>query len=114
MGHRLEEMRGSTPRVIGQRLRDLSEQKNISQGDEEKRTGLLRCHISRVENGHTVPSVETLEKLARRLEIPTYRLFTADADVEKPNIPPQDIPGPAANTKQDRELRVFANLLSHV
>lgn len=46
-------------------------------------------------------------------EIPTYRLFTADADVEKPNIPPQDIPGPAANTKQERELLVFAKLLSH-
>jgi hypothetical protein len=45
-------------------------------------------------------------------EIPTYRLFTADADVEKPNLPPQDIPGPAANTKQERELRVFAKLLS--
>jgi hypothetical protein len=46
-------------------------------------------------------------------EIPTYRHFTADADVEKPNLPPQDIPGPAANTKQEGELRVFAKLLSH-
>jgi hypothetical protein len=66
-----------------------------------------------VENGRTVPCLETLEKLARTLEIPTYRLFTADAGIEKPNIPLQDIPGPAANTKQDRELRVFANLLAH-
>jgi transcriptional regulator with XRE-family HTH domain len=76
--------------VIGERLKDLREQKKMSQGDVEKRTGLLRCYISRVENGHTVPSVETLEKMARALEIPTYRLFTDDVDVKKPNIPVQN------------------------
>src|SRR5258707_12890087 len=61
--------------VIGNRLRELRESKELSQGDIEKRTGLLRCYISRVENGHTVPSVETLEKMARALEVPMYRLF---------------------------------------
>jgi transcriptional regulator with XRE-family HTH domain len=61
--------------VIGNRLRELRESKSLSQGDIEKRTGLLRCYISRVENGHTVPSIETLEKMARALEIPMYRLF---------------------------------------
>jgi transcriptional regulator with XRE-family HTH domain len=61
--------------VIGNRLKELRESKQLSQGDIEKRTGLLRCYISRVENGHTVPSVETLEKLARALELPMYRLF---------------------------------------
>jgi transcriptional regulator with XRE-family HTH domain len=61
--------------VVGDRLRQLREAKDLSQGDIEKRTGLLRCYISRVENGHTVPAVETLEKLARALEVPMYRLF---------------------------------------
>ena len=61
--------------VIGNRLRELRKSKQLSQGDIEKRTGLLRCYISRVENGHTVPSVETLEKMARALELPMYRLF---------------------------------------
>jgi transcriptional regulator with XRE-family HTH domain len=61
--------------IIGDRLRALREQKNFSQGEVEKRTGLLRCYISRVENGHTVPAVETLEKFARALEVPMYRLF---------------------------------------
>jgi transcriptional regulator with XRE-family HTH domain len=50
--------------VIGDRLRQLREEKKLSQGDIEKRTGLFRCYTSRVENNHTVPSVETLEKLA--------------------------------------------------
>jgi len=61
--------------IISDRLRELREEKNLSQGDIEKRTGLLRCYISRVENGHTVPAIETLEKLARALEIPLYQLF---------------------------------------
>ena len=61
--------------VIGDRLRELRESKELSQGDIEKRTGLLRCYISRVENGHTVPAVETLEKMARALEVPMYQLF---------------------------------------
>jgi transcriptional regulator with XRE-family HTH domain len=63
--------------VIGYRLKELRESKQLSQGDIEKRTGLLRCYISRVENGHTVPAVETLEKMARALEVPMYRLFHA-------------------------------------
>jgi transcriptional regulator with XRE-family HTH domain len=63
--------------VIGNRLRELRESKQLSQGDIEKRTGLLRCYISRVENGHTVPAIETLEKMARALEVPMYRRFHA-------------------------------------
>src|ERR1017187_163292 len=61
--------------VIGDRLKELRESKQLSQGDIEKRTGLLRCYISRVENGHTVPAVETLEKFARALNVPMYQLF---------------------------------------
>jgi transcriptional regulator with XRE-family HTH domain len=60
---------------IGDRLRVIREERRLSQGDIEKSTGLLRCYVSRVENGHTVPSLETLEKFARALEVPLYRLF---------------------------------------
>jgi transcriptional regulator with XRE-family HTH domain len=61
--------------VIGKRLKELRESKELSQGDIEKRTGLLGCCISRVENGYTVPAIETLEKMARALVVPMYRLF---------------------------------------
>lgn len=67
--------------IIGERLKELRDAKKFSQGDIEHKTGLLRCYISRVENGHTVPSIETLEKMARALEVPLYRLFY---DGEKP------------------------------
>ncbi len=73
--------------IIGDRIRLLRETKKLSQGDIEKRTGLLRCYISRVENGHTVPAIETLEKLARALEMPLYQLLY---DGDQP--PRQDVP----------------------
>src|SRR5882762_9696724 len=74
--------------VIADRLRALREEKKLSQGDIEKRTGLLRCYISRVENGHTVPAIETLEKMARAMEIPMYQLFyDGKKPPELPNLP---------------------------
>jgi transcriptional regulator with XRE-family HTH domain len=60
---------------LAERIRQLRQAKNLAQGDIEKRTGLLRCYISRVENGYTDPSIETLEKISRALEVPMYQLF---------------------------------------
>jgi transcriptional regulator with XRE-family HTH domain len=74
--------------TIGDRLRELREEKKLSQGEIEKRTGLLRPYISRVENGHTVPSVETIEKFARALEVPMYLLFyDGEKPPKLPNLP---------------------------
>lgn len=54
---------------IGQRLRRLREAKSLSQGDIEKRSGLLRCNISKIENGYTTPSIHVLERWAKALEV---------------------------------------------
>jgi transcriptional regulator with XRE-family HTH domain len=70
--------------IIGDQLRALREQQNLSQGDIEKRTGLLRCYVSRVENGHTVPSIGTLEKWARALGVPLYQVFYEGRDSPSP------------------------------
>jgi transcriptional regulator with XRE-family HTH domain len=61
--------------MLGTRLKEIREDQKLSQGDIERISGLKRCYVSRVENGHTVPAVETLEKLARALGVPMYRLF---------------------------------------
>jgi transcriptional regulator with XRE-family HTH domain len=71
--------------VIGDRLSAVREGKKLSRGDIEKKTGLLRGHVSRVENGHMVPAVETLEKFARALEVPMSQLFY-DGE-EPPQLP---------------------------
>jgi transcriptional regulator with XRE-family HTH domain len=102
--------------IIGDRLRSLREDKKLSQGEIEKRTGLLRCYISRVENGHTVPAFETIEKFARALEIPLYQLFY---DGEEPPVLPNIYKRKTAadiawgrTGKQARLLEKFRQLLS--
>ena len=104
--------------IIGDRLRALREEKKFSQGDIEKKTGLLRCYISRVENGHTVPAIETLEKMARALEIPMYQLFYDGEEPPKlPNLPKRknanDIVW-GSKGKEARLLAKFCRLFSHM
>jgi transcriptional regulator with XRE-family HTH domain len=92
--------------VIGDRLRELREAKMLSQGEIEKRTGLLRCYISRVENNHTVPAIETLEKLARALDVPMYQLFhtgEASSDVRSSRMEDHDDHDNWGMTGRDRE-----------
>jgi transcriptional regulator with XRE-family HTH domain len=102
--------------IIGDRLRTLREAKNLSQGEIEKRSGLLRCYISRVENGHTVPAFETIEKFARALEVPLYQLFY---DGEEPPPMPRVFKRKSAGElawgstgKEARVLEKFRQLLS--
>src|SRR5271168_3288969 len=64
---------------IGITIRGYRLQKGLSQGDIEKRTGLLRCYLSRVENGHTVPSLDTLAKIAQALDLPLAQFFVEDS-----------------------------------
>jgi transcriptional regulator with XRE-family HTH domain len=101
--------------IIADRLRSLREQKNLSQGDIEKRTGLLRCYISRVENGHTVPAIQTLEKMARAMEVPLYQLFYDGEEPPKlPNFPKRkngDDVSWGSSGKDARTLGNFRRLL---
>ena len=94
--NRLE--RGCTDMDVGNRLKQFRELKGLSQGKMEGRTGLLRCYISRVENGHTVPSVETLEKFARALDMPLYQLLYEE---ERP---------PKSIKTQEKEIDDWASL----
>ena len=102
--------------IIGDRLRELREEKNLSQGEIENRTGLLRCYISRVENGHTVPAFETIEKFARALEVPLYQLFyDGEAPPALPNIIKRKTTGDlvwGSSGKEARLLEKFRRLLS--
>jgi transcriptional regulator with XRE-family HTH domain len=104
--------------IIGERLRTIREQKNLSQGDIERKTGLLRCYISRVENGHTVPAIGTLEKLARALEVPLYQLFyDGENPPELPALPKKaagEAPEWGASGKRARVWQRFHTLLSRM
>src|SRR5947209_17660977 len=78
---------------IGATIRAYRQQKGMSQGDIEKRTGLLRCYLSRVENGHTVPSLETLQKIAYALDLHLSQFFSDDPvrrDMSAHRLPEDD------------------------
>lgn len=102
--------------IIGERLRVLREERKLSQGDVEKRTGLLRCYLSRVENGHTIPAIETLEKLARALEMPLYQLLYDGDEPPKKDVPAAWIEsgsnGWGSTGKDLRFMRKLRHLLS--
>src|SRR5574337_1105026 len=85
---------------IGKRLRELREAKGLSQGDIERRSGLLRSYISRVEGGYTAPSLTTLDKFAKALEVEPYQLFfRGPGHPIAPRVPPQ-----ASQSKSVRKL----------
>jgi len=102
--------------LIGERIRAIRESKGLSQGDIEERCGLLRVYISRVENGHAVPAIETLEKMARALEVPLYQLFHDGEKPLKPSALPKRRTGKDSawghSGKDGRVLDKFRRLLS--
>jgi len=104
--------------IIGDRLRALRIEKNFSQGVIEERTGLLRCYISRVENGHTVPNVETFEKMARALEVPLYAFFYDGEQQPHPPRLPKQKGGDSiswGSSGKDRQARTqFGRLLGRI
>jgi transcriptional regulator with XRE-family HTH domain len=101
--------------IIGDRLRQLRESKNLSQGDIEKRTGLLRCYISRVENGHTVPGVVTLEKIAASFDVPLWKVFHEGDQSPQPFLRSHDLTRSDTVSAKDRKFYMkLARLLEHM
>ena|SRR5712691_1829653 len=104
--------------IIGDRLRELREQKQFTQGEVAKRTGLLKPYVSRVENGHSVPAIETLEKFARALEVPMYQLFLDVEGAPKlPHLPKRKTANSklwGSSGKEARLLATFCRLFNRM
>ena len=101
--------------MIGDRLRQLRETKHLSQGDIEKRTGLLRWYVSRVENGHTVPNVATLEKLAAAFDVPLWKIFYESDQPARPVLPSRDLEKSEIESVKDRKFYLkLARLLGRM
>jgi transcriptional regulator with XRE-family HTH domain len=90
--------------LIGYRLRQLRESKHLSQGDIEKRTGLIRCYISRLEHGHTIPNVATLEKLAAAFDVSLWKVFYEGDQPARPVLPGRDLDQPEIESVKDRKF----------
>lgn len=98
------------PRMdIGKRLRELRSAKGLSQGDVERRSGLLRSYISRVEGGYTAPSLATLEKFAKALEVEPYQLlYGGEGRPSAPRVGGESAPSKAAR----RLVKLFESMSS--
>src|SRR3972149_3443528 len=68
-----------TPMNLGESIRKIRQAQGISQGEMQKRTGILRSYLSRVENGHTVPSFATLQRLSGALGVTLADFFTPES-----------------------------------
>jgi transcriptional regulator with XRE-family HTH domain len=98
---------------VGDRIRAMREARRLSQGDIERRTGLLRCYVSRVENGQTVPSLQTLDKFAGALEVPLYRLFyEGESDPEPLNLLDRKTSSMMLWGSEEKDARSFYRLRS--
>ena len=100
--------------VVGQRIRELREEKKLTRGDLQERTGLQRTYIWRVENGYTVPAIETLEKFARGLKVPIHTFFY-DGKKPPPLVHIDADSGLWGARKQDKKmLRKFRRYLAQI
>ena len=101
---------------VGDHLREMRKQKRLSQADIETRTGLLRCYISRVENGYTVPNIETLQKIAGAFDVPLYQLFYEGNEKPAPPVflKPKNELMWGSSGKEARMLGLFRRCLSRL
>ena len=65
-------------RTFGQRLRATRVKAGYSQSDLEEISGIPKARLSRYENGHVAPSIQTLERLARALNVSEASLLGDD------------------------------------
>jgi len=86
---------------LGRTLKLIRIEKGMSQGDIERKTGLLRSYLSRVENGHTVPSLDTLGRIAEAVGVSVGKLLE----------PPEGEAAKIAVTFTDKRQLRFWNLM---
>jgi len=97
--------------VMGDRLRQLRKSKHLSHGAIEKRPGLFRSYISRLENNHSVPNIETLEKLAAAFDVPLWKIFYEGDQPAAPLLPSRDLGQSEIESVKDREFYLKLSLL---
>jgi transcriptional regulator with XRE-family HTH domain len=91
--------------LVGERLKAFRKSKQLPQIHIEQMTGLLRCYVSRVENGYTVPSIATLERWSRALEISLSQLFAENGEAAQPLCMPNNSEAPKLSRSAMKSLR---------
>jgi transcriptional regulator with XRE-family HTH domain len=91
--------------VLGNRLRHLRESKGLSHRELGKLTGDSSSFLMRVESGHAIPSMETIERWAKALGVSVDLLFYDGGQPALPNLPnrlrAEDIAAPSLRKAHD-------------
>jgi transcriptional regulator with XRE-family HTH domain len=63
------------PRTIGKKVKKRRTFLGLTQEELAERVGISRAYMGFVEQGRNVPTLETLEKIARALKVKTSELL---------------------------------------
>lgn len=86
-------------RTFGQRLREARIRAGMSQSDVEEISGIPKARLSRYENGHVAPSIQTLERLAGALGVSEASLLGDQRAILEAFF----------NTLYDRGVRIYSS-----
>ena len=59
-------------------LMEVRERKNLSTRELAAKSGVSRSHIQKIENSEANPSIETMCKLAKALDVSVHDLFSCE------------------------------------
>lgn len=65
----------TTKELLGARIKELRKAKRLSQDELSEKINIDPKHISRIEVGKSYPSLDTLEKIAKALNVEIKDLF---------------------------------------
>lgn len=94
-------------------IQNLKRERNrlgISQAALAEKADLSAGYIGEIESGRKFPSIENVERLAEALEVPAYRLYMTERDLEKLLL--EESLSPLSRTRREAFIRDVAEVLS--
>lgn len=81
------------------RIKDIMIEKGVSSVSLADMIGVSKVTVSNLINNKTMPSVDTLEKIATALDVPMWQLFASKEEVQGEAADPNTIICPKCHTK---------------
>lgn len=81
------------------RIKDIMIEKGVTSVSLADMIGVSKVTVSNLINNKTMPSVETLDKIATALDVPMWQLFASKEEVQGESVDPNTITCPKCGTK---------------
>ena len=92
--------------ALGARMRSLRQELGMSLAQLEEKTGISRGHLSSIECGFASITIETVERIAKGLDLPRFMLLAFPDEDELAAI--VDLARQVPTTKQAKLRRILA------